>query len=163
MIPFLRNCFVPSKIREISAFRLYFSFLLCDFTSDIRKNRTFNCLFTNALAKKVSGVSDPIGCIRLHYVRNADFMMSQQIKAEDNGRMIDKGALEMLHCCRRTTNACGSGGCQCWFYQLNVYLLRTLRQWKYQESQGHKNSIAFFPERHFFHHQTSSSIYFLFS
>lgn len=63
-----------------------------------RKNRTFNCLFTNALKKKVPGVSDSIGCIRLHYVRNADFMMSQQIKAEDNGRMIDKGALESAHC-----------------------------------------------------------------
>lgn len=73
---------------------------LCDCRNDIRKNKTFNCLFTNALEKKVSGVSDAIGCIRLHYVRNADFMMSQQIKAEDNGRMIDKGALESVHCCR---------------------------------------------------------------
>lgn len=32
------------------------------------------------------------------------FMMSQQIKDEDNGRMIDKGALEWF------CSACGSGG-----------------------------------------------------
>lgn len=49
----------------------------------------------------------------------------------------------------RTTNACGSGGWQCWFYQLNVYLLWTLRQRKVTRISRTEKFHRLFPRKAF--------------